>query len=98
MNLSNENKTILTDFTQKFGEMLKTEHFVKNYILESPKKRIKFQQKFLVDNTELQFTQDTRSQLANLFENYVDKNNFNNNLCCIRHSNFVRRWKHWPIF
>ena len=92
MNLSNENKTILTDFTQKFGEMLKTEHFVKNYILVKPKKRIEFQQKFLVDNTELQFTQDTRSQLANLFENYVDKNNFNN----MQKANLIGQVSHHP--
>lgn len=92
MDLSNENKMILTDFTQKFGELFKAEHFVKNYILESPEKRIKFQQKFLVDNTELQFTQDTRSQLANIFENYVDKNNFNN----MQKANLIGQVSHHP--
>ena len=46
MDLSNENKMILTDFTQKFGELFKAEHFVKNYILESPKNVLNFNKNF----------------------------------------------------
>ncbi len=78
MELTHENRTILIKLKMQFDVLFKSNYFIEDYLLKSPEMRVQFKQQFLEKKTELNFSEHTRSQFADLFDKHTNKEDFRN--------------------
>ncbi len=78
MNLSTEDRKLLIKLTTQFNVLFKSNYFINDYLLKTPEMRVQFKQQFLEKKTELNFSEHTRSQFADLFEKHTIKEDFRN--------------------